>query len=246
MKNRLQIIMLLFVLTSLTACGEDDNDSNATNQLSLEFLTKELSATTSVTDQQGNTYTVSYRQASSDNQNPVVEKKNAQSTQIWKKEYESVAVDGRAILIILEENNIPWVVFSQDGGDTSENSITKKEVESGAFSGVYSNSYQSGGGPKVNVLARLNPETGKITKGTFLIAKLDNGRTNGFGINKLGFKSGKIVFEAGAAAWPPGKGKSYVRFPNLTNDDRYDSFFRLYYEMKTDLSEITEAVNFKK
>lgn len=263
-KHKLQLVVLGLVLGSITACSSDDKDTaTATSvapenpavapttptsqpKLDLEEFTKGLSATTTVTDGSGNTYTVSYAQVTSNNQNPVVEKKNAKGVRIWKKEYENTGVDGRAGLIALDENNIPWVVFSVDGGDVTDNYITKKEAESDAFSNVYNDSYQSGGGPRVNILAKLNPETGKITKGAFLIAKKDDNKTNSFGIIKLGFKGGKVAFEASTAAWPPGKGKGYVRFPKITNDDRYGNYFRLYYEMKTDLSEITEAVFFKK
>lgn len=248
MKHRLALILVGLILVSTAACNSDDKDSESADQpeLNTEELTKELSAPTNITDHAGNTYTVSYSQATSTNQNPVVEKKNAQGARIWKKEYENTGVDARASLVVLDGNNIPWVVFSLDGGDVSDNYITKKEAENDAFTGVYSNSYQSGGGAKINVLAKLNPETGKITKGTFLLAKKDDNQTNGFGIIKLGFKDGKVAFEASAASWPPGKGISYIRFPNITNDDRNGNYFRLYYEMKTDLSEITQAIIFKK
>lgn len=200
-----------------------------------------LSSATEATDSEGNTYRVGYNQASGNNQNPFVVKENAAGEQVWRITHETTGVDGRATLIAVDSRNRPWVVFSLDGGSNSGDYLTKKEVEGQAFSGVFQSSYGNGGGPKVSVLARLNPSSGKIEKGSFVTARLTSGNTNTLNIKKLGFKDSAPAFEVSSAAWPPGAGRSYSRFPDITDADRVDGAFKVYYEMNEDLSAITKA-----
>ena len=78
-----------------------------------------------------------------------------------------------------------------------------------------------------------------------MAARLTSGKTNTLNITKIGFNNGNLAFEISSAAWPPAAGKKYQRFPNITDADRVDNAFKIYYEMKTDLSEIVVATLLK-
>lgn len=231
---------LLFLLV-FSSCEEEDTSPSDTNDGGGTPGNVALNASSSASDSEGNTYEVGFDQVSGNNQNPFVIKKSSSGEQLWKVSHESTGVDCRAAMVSVAENGSPWVVFTLDGGSNDGTYITKKEVSSGAFDGVFMNSYGSGGGPKVAVLAKLNPDNGKIEKGTFLTARLTSGKTNSLSVEKIGFTDGKFALEASSAAWPPGKGSSYVRMPDITDEDRTDNKFLLYYEFSADLSQITEA-----
>ncbi|MFP4090093.1 MAG: hypothetical protein ACLFT3_07280 [Cyclobacteriaceae bacterium] len=204
-------------------------------------LAEQLSATSSLSDKSGNTYAVGYQQVSSNNQDAFVEKKDKEGNTLWKVTHASSPADERAVLITLDEEQNPWVVFTVDGGSYDAGYITKKSVEAGAFENVYQNSYGQGGGPKVAIIARLNPETGRIVKASFLTARLNSGKTNSFTVEKLGVSQGKVTMEAKTAAWPPAAGKKYVQMPDITDEDRVNNAFLLRLQMDTALSEILSS-----
>jgi len=234
------VLFSMSTLLVLGACKKKQNSPSPQNN------SGGLSASTTAQDALGNRYEVGFDQASSINQNPFVRKVNSSGQEVWRVIYENTPVDGRAVLVAIDANQKPYVVFMVDGGSNDAGAINKKELDNAnAFSGVFQNGYGSGGGPKVSVIARLNPENGKIEKGTFITARLTNGKTNTLNITKLGFQNAKIAFEVSSAAWPPGVGSSYVRFPNITDEDRVDGSFKIYYEMNPDLSEIEKAVLLK-
>ncbi len=230
------LFRVVIVLLFFSRCGSNDDVSPSGNPTNTN-----LTATTKVVDANNNEYSIGFDHATSINQNPTIIKKDATGKQIWKVTYETTPVDGRGNLIALDSDNIPWAVFSVDGGSTDAGFINKKQIASGAFSNVYMNGYGSGGGAKVAVFAKIDPANGNILKGTFIIAKLTSGNTNTLNITKMGFKNGNVAFEISSAAWPPGKGKSYIRFPNIDDSNRTNGSFIIYYEMKSDLSEIVEA-----
>jgi len=233
----LKNIATIIIVLSIISCEESDNPLEVT-----PINATELSNLNQVTDNEGNAYSVGFDQVSGINQNPFVKKKDSDGNQIWRVIYENTAVDGRANLITLDNSGRPWVIFSVDGGSNSDEYIDKKEVFENAFSNVYMSGYGSGGGAKVSIIARLNPENGKIEKGTFITARLSSGNTNSLNITKIGFKNDLFAFETSTAAWPPYIGKSFQQFPDITNADRIENAFKIYYEMKSDLSEVTSAV----
>lgn len=204
-----------------------------------------LVALNAVADASGNVYTIGFDQVSSNNQDPFIRKEDSGGNLIWKLNYESTGVDGRGTNIFIDGSGNIWATFTVDGGSNSNDYITQKEVEAGAFTSVYANSYGSGGGPKATILAQINPTTGKIIKGTFLTARLTSGKTNTLRIKKIGIKNGNIAVFTESAAWPPGEGTFYDRFPNITNADRINGAFKVYYEFQTDLSEILVAKIFR-
>ena len=234
MKTPALLLSLLTVFMVL-ACNNDDGagpDSPPANM---------LSSATEAVDSNGNRYLVGFDQASAINQNPFVEKRNASGTVLWRRSYEESPVDGRAILVAINENDKPWVVFTVDGGSNEPSNITQQDVAAGAFSGAFQTSYGRGGGPVVSMITRLNPDNGEIVRASFLTAQVSSGDTNTLRVTALGFTEGGIALEASAAAWPPGAGTSYSRMPDITDDDRVNGAFLLYYELDAELRAITTA-----
>ncbi len=165
--------LLILLILLFTSCDkkEDENNNPTDKPLSI--------ATTEATDKNGNVYKVGFEQVSSNNQNPFVEKTKANGERIWRKVHSSTGIDERAVLITLSPDGDPFVVFTLDGGSTSSNFFTKKEVENGAFDNVFLNSFgRASGAAKVAIIARLNPENGKISKATFLMSRTKEGNIN--------------------------------------------------------------------
>jgi hypothetical protein len=205
------------------------------------LLLPELNASSEITDNQGYTYSVGYAQVSSDNQDALVEKKDAAGNSLWKVSHASSPADERATLVTLDEEQNPWVIFTVDGGSYDDGYITRKFTEAGAFQNAYQDSYGQGGGPKVAIIARLDAESGRIVKASFLTARLNSGNTNSLTVERIGVAGGKVNLEAKTAAWPPAAGKSYTKMPDITNDDRIDNAFLLRLQMDAALSEILSS-----
>mgnify|MGYP001080020626 FL=1 len=240
MKSIFTYFSLLWLVLGLVACSKSSDEPAPDSSVGIP-ANAQLSSASEATDSKGNQYSVGFDQASGNNQDPFVIKKDGQGNQIWKITHENTGVDGRAVWVTIDSNDNPWVVFTVDGGSNDGGYITKKQVDADAFSGVFMNSYGSGGGPKASVIALLDPATGNIKKATFMAARLTSGNTNTLNITQIGFNDGNLAFEIASAAWPPGTGTSYERFPNITDADRVDGAFKIYYEIKTDLSEIVVA-----
>lgn len=233
MKKNFLGLSLLLLLAAPFACKKSSDSPNPSAGLNSSNVAQ---------DSQGNRYEVGFDQVSDINQNPYVRKLNAAGQEQWRINHEATPVDGRAVLVAIDSEDKPWVVFTMDGGSNDANYINRKELDnSNAFTGVFQNGYGSGGGPKVSILARLNPANGKIEKGSFVTARLTNGNTNTLNITKLGFVDNRPAFEISSAAWPPGEGSSYTRFPNITDADRINGSFIIYYEMNRALSSIERA-----
>ncbi len=199
-----------------------------------------LSKGTEVQDAQGNTFKIGYDQVSSINQDPFILKTKPNGEIVWKIRYEETPVDGRGTVIAFEEGKL-LAVFTVDGGSNDGKYLNKSQVLEGAFDGVFQSGYEKGGGPKVSVICEIDPETGKIKKGSFMTARLANGNTNSLIIKEIGMNKGKIAFRVSAAAWPPGVGSRYVRIPDITDADRINNAFLIYYEMEADFSAISKA-----
>ena len=237
--SKLVALTIIAPILFLGCSSDGESEENASEDMPNTDLTSEASST----DSNGNLYEVGFNQVSSINQDPFVRKKNANGESIWYIEHEKSEVDGRAVLVFVDPDNIPWVVFTLVGGSYSEDYLTVRELsDPDAFTNVYAGSYGNGGGAKVSIIARLDSDTGKIDKGTFITARKNDGKTNGLKILDLGMNEGRLAFNASTAAWPPGEGTGYTRFPDITDADRIDNSFEMYYEMDTELRTMTKAV----
>ncbi len=240
----LTLFTFLILLSSACDKKEDDTQNPSDKPLSV--------STTEATDKNGNVYKVGLEQVSSNNQNPFVEKYNSAGTLLWKKIHASTGVDERAVLVsIAEDGTTPFVVFTVDGGSNDSNFITKKETESGAFDNVFLNSYgRASGAAKVAVIARLNPENGKISKATFLMSRTKEGninateKTNTFVVDNFDVTSNAVRIEGRSWFLPPSKdatASNFVHHPDATEENKSGSSWKMYIEMPLDLSKISRS-----
>lgn len=239
MKSLFFFYIFLLTLIFFAACSDLDDDANVKPPEAIDTV---LINQKTASDTDGNRYEIGFNQEGPENQNPYVRKKTIDGQIIWTKIYENTTVNAAAELIQIDEMGNVWVVFSVDGSSSDPGYINQKETEAGAFSNVYENNYGDGDGTKIAVITRLNPSNGLIVKGSFVKARLDNGDTNTFAVNSTGFSNGNFAFQSSTAAFPPGTGTSYSKYPNITDQDRVDGAFKVYYEINFGLSEITRAV----
>jgi hypothetical protein len=172
-----------------------------------------LSTSDSVTDVNGNVYDVGYTETEDNLIHPVVRKFDANGELTWEIEHDNSTVDVRAEIVTLDSQSRPWIVFSLDGGSSSNSYITLRASSENAFNGVFQPNYGQGGGPRVSLIARLNPENGIMERGTFVTARLNNGNTNTLQIRGIGVADGFIRVQAESAFRPPHTGTSFVPHP---------------------------------
>ena len=218
------------LVSLLLSCEDEEN-----------IIPLDIKASSTVTDLDANVYTVGYVQQSRNNQDAIVEKRDSDGNILWKVSHAASPADERATLVVLDHAQNPWIIFTVDGGSYSDAYITKKHVEQGAFENVYQNSYGKGGGPKVAVIARLNPEDGRIMKASFLTARLNSGNTNSLTVENLQISNELVELEVKTSAWPPAAGTSYRKMPDITDEDRVDNAFLLRIQMDSALSEILDS-----
>ena len=234
MKTHFLFIILLFIFLS---CKK--NEPTPANSGTPAPTAPGGSKAGSVTDNNGNVYEIGYKQVSGNNQDPWVTKKDKTGKLIWSNFYSDKGADDRGHLIILDNEGNLWATFSTVGGD---NNFSSKNAETGAFSGVYRGSYGNGGGPKASIIAKIDPNTGKIKKGTFLVAVLPStGKVNSLSINSISVSNDKVILDCTSAATPPKTGKSYAAHPDATDDKRVNGYFHMLIEFKKDLSEIVTS-----
>ncbi len=227
-------VLGLVVLLLVTGCDVFSSEDDGSNETPTPPEEK-----TSVTDDAGNRYEVGFDQVDANDQDPYVEKYGDDDSRLWRLRHDETPVDARAILVALDEQDRPYVVFTADGGSNDAERFQRHHVESGAFSDAPFGSYGRGGGPKVSIVTRLDPETGDIERGTFLRAQLSNGNTNTLSATGLEVTDGTVRVSVESAAWPPAAGATdanWKRFdPDRFNDENRPS---LLYSFPPDLTAI--------
>jgi hypothetical protein len=226
-------LLLTISLLSVTACGTTDTDDSIPSDIF-------LSTSSSMTDQGGNRYEVGIRQTDDGWNNPVVTKQDANGELLWSLEHDNSPVDVRAEVVTLDTNQRPWVVFTLDGGSSSNSYITLRATSETAFQSVFQSNYGQGGGPQVSVIARLNPENGVIERATFLTARMDNGNTNRFRVRGIGVADGFVRIQGESGFRPPHAGTSFTPHPEATEFGPCGSFL-MQIDLTYSLNEIAES-----
>jgi hypothetical protein len=111
-----------------------------------------------------------YRQASGNNQNPIVARFDA-GTRVWCVEHEDDGPDGRAVGVTWDGGDYAYVVYTVVGGGTD------LEGHDGWLAS-YAPGAISGGGPKVSVVGRVSALDGALDTATFVIAVRSAGEVN--------------------------------------------------------------------
>jgi hypothetical protein len=124
-------------------------------------------------------------------------------------------------------------------------------VEAGAFTGVFLNGFgRASGAPRVSVLAHLNPATGKIIKGTFLVARTEEGdhnakgKTNSLKVSRLGVANGQVHLEASCWFKPPALNATqgnYRFHPDATDANKTGGSWQLHLTLPADLAKLSRS-----
>jgi hypothetical protein len=232
------LLVTSLLLLSITSCD-----------LFFGFNSSPIPTVTRATDSQGYTYEVGYIQVTKIRQDPYVRKRSPGGSVIWEIRHDETTADARAIAVALSSDDIPYVLFSVDGGSISTTRYQTHRVVGTPFNGKPFPSYGPGGGGKVSIVTRLNPSSGLIEAGTFIIARLDGGNTNTFNPKGLAVANNRVYVDGNSSAWPPGPGarsNSWVQHPdkvsgsfNNTTRAGGNDLFRVVLPM--DLSELLEV-----
>ncbi|HEY9645760.1 MAG TPA: calcium-binding protein [Chroococcidiopsis sp.] len=136
------------------------------------------------------------QQVSSINQNPIIASfDTSNSSKRWvKTNYEVTGADGRGYGLFWSGKAL-YAVFSVDGTQGTPSQDFRR-VSSGATQ-TWLRSYGAGGGPKVAVLAKIDPATGNMTSAVYVSAVLSSGKSNSLAVTKLSVDSaGNLVVNA--------------------------------------------------
>jgi hypothetical protein len=198
MKNEFYTVCLSFfcgglfsVLLVLSACAKDDEFepySTSSFQSRTVFfdaqagepeLKEKGAATVSIGSK---VYYIGTQQVSADNQNPIMICFN-EGEKLWSFEsYENSPPDGKGVGLATD-SELLYAAFSVDGG-TYDKPFFTEYTQNG-----WIKSYGQGGGPKVAVVLRINPDNGEPIEGSFLIAKKEDGSTNSLEITDMQIES---------------------------------------------------------
>jgi hypothetical protein len=225
-------VVALALFLTMTGCDNPTTDAGAPAS---------EPASTSVTDGSGNRYRVGYDQVSADDQDPYVIKENAAGEQLWGVYHDRTPVDARGILVVLDGQDRPYVAFTTDGGSNDADRFQANHVEDGAFGSAPFGSYGAGGGAKATVVARLDPETGRIERATYLIARLESGNTNTLVATDLAVTGSTVTVTAESYFTPPNAGAtagSWENHPAATGSSPWTIAIDLPLDLTT-LSSVT-------
>lgn len=134
---------------------------------------------------------IGYQQVTSDNQNPIVVRFDSGRRTWCRTDYEVSGDDGRGYGLAWNGGSVLYAVFSATGTQGTASQDYRRFTSRGWLP-----SYGSGGGPKVAVIARLNPVNGTPYAGTFVTARLSNGRTNSLVVTNLRWTGTSLVVNA--------------------------------------------------
>lgn len=138
---------------------------------------------------------IGYQQFSN-NKNPITIRFNNGIKTWCRTDYETTNDDGTGYGLYWDGGNVLYGVYSSTGSQ-SGNDFRRFAT------GRWLSSYGSGGGPKVAVIARINPGNGDVSYATFLSAKkADNGQTNSLVVNNLSWDGTNLTVQA-KSWWTP-------------------------------------------
>jgi len=116
-------------------------------------------------------------QRSGNNQDPIIASfDSVNPSNNWvRTDYESTGADGRGYGLFWDGSNL-YGVFSVDGTQGAASEDFRRV--SGSATQQWLRSYGQGGGPKVGVVARINPANGTMDAAAYFSARLSSGNSN--------------------------------------------------------------------
>ncbi len=139
---------------------------------------------------------IGYQQVSSQNKDPrIISFQNG--VKKWcRSDYETTNDDGTGYGLFWNGGSVLYGVFSATGTQPGNNFQR-------FTTGRWLTSYGSGGGPKVAIIAKINPANGNVDYATFLTAKKANdGKTNSLVVTGLSWDGANLTVKADSW-WTP-------------------------------------------
>lgn len=139
---------------------------------------------------------IGYQQVSSINKNPVTIRFNNGIKAWCRTDYETTNDDGTGYGLFWDGGSVLYGVYSSTGSQTGNDFRRFAALR-------WLSNYGSGGGPKVAVIARINPANGDVSYATFLSAKKPNdGKTNSLVVSNLSWNGTNLTVQA-KSWWSP-------------------------------------------
>ena len=136
---------------------------------------------------------VGYEQVSGTNQDPRLIRFDNGSTTWFAKNYEVTGDDSRGYGLLWDGANNLYGVFSAVGAQGTPDQDFRRFATKGWLT-----SYGQGGGPRVSIVAKIDPVTGNVINATYLTSKLSNGNANSLTVKSLAFNGQNVVVQADA------------------------------------------------
>ncbi|MBH8561328.1 hypothetical protein I8748_03905 [Nostoc sp. CENA67] len=161
------------------------NDSEAT--IKAKNGPRVVSGTTSIY--------IGYQQVSSSNKDPRIIRFDNGIKKWCRSDYETTTDDGTGYGL-LWAGSVLYGVFTSTGTQTG-NDFRRFST------GRWLSSYGSGGGAKVAVIARINPDNGTVNYATFFSAKkITDGKTNSLVVKSLSWNGANLTVQADSWSSP--------------------------------------------
>ena len=211
----------------------------------------ELKDAAEATDSQNNTYLVATDQVSANNQDAYIEKRDARGNLLWSVHHSATALDERAVKVVVDPYDIPWVVFTIDGGSTDENFMTNKYVmgEETFGNALFRGYGQADGAAQIVVISCLNPNDGRLERTTFFMSRTSEGdidavaKTNTLLVEDFSVDN-TVNIQVHSWYLPPGIDAShsnYVFHPNATEETKTGDYWVVNYQLTRGLDQILSA-----
>jgi hypothetical protein len=146
---------------------------------------------------------IGYQQVTSTNKNPIVIRFDNSIRQWCRTDYEVTGDDGTGYGLIWDGASNLYGVFSATGTQGTPSQDFRRFANLGWLP-----TYGSGGGPKVAIIAKMEPSNGNVNNATFLTALRSGGQTNSLTVQSLGLSGGNLTVQSKSWSSPRRVNKS--------------------------------------
>ncbi|AFZ02401.1 hypothetical protein [Calothrix sp. PCC 6303] len=146
---------------------------------------------------------IGYRQVTSKNKNPILISFQNSVRQWCREDYEVTGDDGTGYGLIWDGANNLYGVFSATGTQGTPSQDFRRFATFGWLP-----TYGSGGGPKVSIIAKIDPANGNVSHATFVTALLSTGKSNSLTVENLKLTGGALTVESKSWSSPRRADKS--------------------------------------
>ncbi|TVR15860.1 MAG: hypothetical protein EA401_02155 [Planctomycetota bacterium] len=231
-------LIITLLATSILGATEGVVTSNSVRLTDGETLASAMDKGALALNMGDVTFIAGYRQVTSIRQDPIIMRFDGQGSdavKTWQRtDIDATAVDSRAVGLIWDGYERLYVLITVDGGSNDAGTV-RRFTNNG-----WLRDYGSGGGPKVTVALRVDPNTGTPDTGTYIRARLSNGNTNSAVPTAIAFHGDTLVVQLSSFFSP-----LRVDRQRMTHDTGPSPFpWRVVFDPSLANARRSEAVNF--